>query len=365
MRAERWVQVLLLWVVLVGISETNAPAQAAAPASVNGVSNTNAPAQELEGLRPYVAEQQVSGVIRNFGNNYIPALMKAWEEGFRRKQPGIRFETDLPGSEAAMASLYGGTADLAFIGREGYESETHAFEETFGYPPLGIEISSGSFATPHKTFALMVFVHKSNPLARLSLPELARLYGCPDTGNRSAITVWGQLGLKGEWEHRPIHLYGYTPTTGMARYFQRAVLNGSNRWAEQLRDFDNGRQPNGEVINAGVFVLDALAKDPDGIAYANFLYAGPEVRALALSKNESFHATYWEPTRPNAFRRDYPLTRFTTVFLNRRPGQPVDPKLCEFLRYILSRDGMNAVLQDGSYLPLNAAQVQLELKKLK
>lgn len=350
--------------LLLGAILSAAPAkligQAAEPASAQ-------PAQaqsELAGLQPYIPRQQVSGVIRNFGNNYIPGLMKAWEEGFQRKQPGIRFETNLPGSEAAMAGLYGGTADLAFVGREGYPSELHAFEETLGHAPLGIEISSGSFQTPHKTFALMVFVHKDNPLAKLSMPELARIYGCLDAQSGRAITEWGQLGLKGEWEHRPIHVYGYNLTTGMARYFQRAVLDGQSRWTENLKDFDNGHRPDGQVINAGVYVLDALAKDPDGIAYANFLYAGPDVKALALSKTQGADARYVDPTRENAFRRVYPLTRFTNVFLDRKPGQPVDPKLKEFLRYILSRDGMEAVVEDGAYLPLNAKQVALELHKL-
>jgi phosphate transport system substrate-binding protein len=160
------------------------------------------------------------------------------------------------------------------------------------------------------------------------------------------------------------HVYGYNLTTGMARYFQRAVLNGTDRWTENLTDVDNGHQSNGEVINAGVYVLDALAKDPDGIAYANFLYAGPDVKALALSRNQGSGATYWAPTRENAFQRNYPLTRFTTAVIDRKPGQPVDPKLKEFLRYILSRDGMSAILQDGAYLPLNPAQIERELKKL-
>ena len=118
-----------------------------------------------------MAQQQVSGTIRNFGNNYIPSLMKQWQDGFRRVQPGIRFETNLAGSEAAMAGLYGGVADLAFIGRESYPSETHAFQEVMGHPPLGIEISSGSFQTPHKTFALMVFVNKANPLEPRVQPQ--------------------------------------------------------------------------------------------------------------------------------------------------------------------------------------------------
>lgn len=320
-------------------------------------------------LQPYVPARKVSGTIRNFGNNYIPSLMKAWEEGFQRVQPGIRFETTLVGSEAAMAGLYGGVADLAFIGREIYPSESQAFEESMGYPPLGIEISSGSFATPHKTFALMVFVHRDNPIARMSMADLARIYGCEgaDCGyaSGSVIKEWGQLGLTGKWEHRPIHVYGYDLTTGMARYFQGAVLGGnSNHWTEALRDFDNGHPTGGPVVNAGVYILEALAKDPEGIAYANLLYANPEVKTLALSRDTDPSGTYWAPTRENVLSRDYPLTRFTTVVLNRKPGTAVDPKLKEFLSYVLSRDGMDKVVSDGAYVPLNATQTNIERGKL-
>jgi phosphate transport system substrate-binding protein len=319
----------------------------------------------LNVLKPYSPQKQVSGVIRVYGNNYIPSLMQQWETGFRHFQPRIRFETRLPGSEAAMAGLYGGIADLAFIGREGYPSEIHAFEQVMGHPPLGIEISSGSFQTPHKTFALMVFVHKDNPLTKMNMQDLAEIYGCSKEKD-AALSEWGQLGLKGEWEHRPIHVYGYSLTTGMANFFQRTVLAGSNRWTDALEDFDNGHPADGQVINAGVYVLSALANDPNGIAYANSLYAGPQVKALALGQSsEALGAEkYWEPTRESAFHRDYPLTRFTTVFLDRKPGHPVDPKLKEFLRYILSRDGMRAVVQDGAYLPLNAIQIERELYKL-
>lgn len=317
---------------------------------------------ELQRLPLYVPETHVHGVIRNYGNNYIPALMNRWEEGFRRLQPDVSFETTLPGSEAAMAGLYGGIADLAFIGRETYDAETRAFTETRGYPPLGFEISSGSFMTPHKTFALIVFVHKDNPLARMTISDLARIFGCPPKPPGKPILEWGDLGLEGVWKHRAIHVYAYSPTTGMARYFQRAVLGNSGRWSDRLIDFDNGHQANGEVINAGHYILEALAKDPAGIAFANFLYAGPEVKAIALAGRNS--AEFILPTSESVFQRKYPLARFTTVFLDRMPGKPINPAVREFLRYILSREGMEAVVEDGAYVPLNADQILIEREKL-
>ena len=315
---------------------------------------------DLSSLPPYKPSSMVAGTIRTYGNNYIPELMKTWQDGFRRLQPGVVFQTTLPGSEAAMAGLYSGIADLAFIGREGYPSEIHGFEEVKGYEPLGIEISSGSFMTPHKTFALMIFVNKENPLSKVSFSELARIFGC----SPKPITEWGQLGLEGAWKHRPIHVYGYAPTTGMARFFGSTVLEEVSRWSEAVRDFDNGHQPNGEVINAGVYVLKAVAADPNGMGYANFLYAPPEVRALALTSGKALESSYFEANRENIFSRLYPLTRFTTVYLDRRPAEPVRPALLEFLRYILSREGMEAVVKDGAYVPLNAKRLEQERRKL-
>jgi phosphate transport system substrate-binding protein len=210
----------------------------------------------------------------------------------------------------------------------------------------------------------MVFVHRDNPIGQISASELARIFGCPSGNQERPIRYWGQLGLKGEWEHRAIHVYGYSSTTGMARYFQHKILNDTNHWSHEMVDFENGHLSNGEVINAGNYVLQALAKDPQGIGYANVLYANPEVKTVALSAGNGADREFWAPTWANVFSRSYPLTRYTSVFLDRTPGLPVDPRVKEFLRYILSREGMRSVVEDGAYVPLNAGQVEIERHKL-
>jgi phosphate transport system substrate-binding protein len=70
------------------------------------------------------------------------------------------------------------------------------------------------------------------------------------------------------------------------------------------------------------------------------------------------------PSRQSFQDRTYPLVRSIYIFLNRAPGKPLDPKLREFLRYVLSRDGQELVASNGSYLPLPASVVREELKKL-
>jgi phosphate transport system substrate-binding protein len=317
----------------------------------------------LAELAPYQPTRSVTGTIRVWGNPYIPELVQAWEEGFRKHHPGIRFHTDLKGTEAAMAGLYGGIADVVLIGREAYEAETAAFEERFGYAPTGVKITSGSYATPHKTFALMVYVHKDNPLSQLSFKQLDALYGAERRrGAKEPIRSWGQLGLEGEWASRPVHVYGYNFDTGMARFFRLTVLKDSYRWNPELKAFDNGRDVKGEVINAGTYITKAVAADPDGIGFANVMFENPGVKALALAEDDA--GPYSPPSMETAFRREYPLTRYSTAYVNRAPGTPVDPKVAEFMRYILSRDGMEAIVRDRAFLPLNATAIRAERRKL-
>src|SRR6185312_6804246 len=109
--------------------------------------------------------------------------------------------------------------------------------------------------------------------------------------------------------------------------------------------------------------LDAMAGDPDSIGYAGLLYRNPEVRPVALAERAG--ERYVVPTRDSVMDHSYPLTRLVTMFFNRPPGKAVDPKLREFLRYVLSCQGQQDVLRDGGgYLPLLAPAAARELEKL-
>ena len=96
-----------------------------------------------------------------------------------------------------------------------------------------------------------------------------------------------------------------------------------------------------------------MAGDPDSIGYAGLLYHNPNVRPVALAEGPG--TPYVAPTPATVADHSYPLTRMVTMFLNHPPGKPVDPRLREFLRYVLSRQGQQAVLRYGrGYLPLLA-----------
>ena len=54
----------------------------------------------------------------------------------------------------------------------------------------------------------------------------------------------------------------------------------------------------------------------------------------------------------------YPLSRLVFFNTNKAPGKPFDPALDEFLRFILSREGQQIVLDHARYLPLRGFQAQ-------
>jgi phosphate transport system substrate-binding protein len=148
----------------------------------------------------------------------------------------------------------------------------------------------------------------------------------------------------------------------MAGYFNRVVLHDAGTWNADLKDFDNGHDAQGEVINAGIYILQALAKDPDGIAFANLQYANPQIKPIGLAKHGG--DPFVLATAETIWDRTYPIHRFTTLYINRKPGTGVDPKIKEFIRYILSREGMQAVADDGSYTPINEQVAQQQRHKL-
>jgi phosphate transport system substrate-binding protein len=130
-----------------------------------------------------------------------------------------------------------------------------------------------------------------------------------------------------------------------------------------VKEFAHITRPDGSVYEHGAQILDALAQDRFGIAISNVRYANPQVKPLALASREA--GPYYRATQANLISQRYPLTRIIPAFIDRVPGEPVDPKLREFLRYVLSREGQTALLTQSDYLPLGADAIRGQLEKLR
>ena len=325
-----------------------------------------------QGLDDYRPQHRVSGVIRSRGSNQMAALMKRWEAGFRKYHPEICFLDRLKGSASGIYGLEVRTADIALMGRPINPFERYGSYERAWVYPVEIEVATGSSSVPHKSPAYAIFVHKDNPLSRLTLKQLDGIFGAQRGGGWKALTWdesaartsadnlrnWGQLGLGGAWVDRPIHVYG-PPNLGAGTitYFQTRVMGGGAFWNEDLREYADRKQMIGE-----------LGRDPYGIGYAALDDRTPAVKPIAVSDGPA--GPFVLPDRKSVASRTYPLSRpvYIVYTIDNEKSEiaapRVDPKIKEFLRYILSREGQADVEREGSYLPLTRAVVREQLSKL-
>jgi phosphate transport system substrate-binding protein len=174
----------------------------------------------------YRPGQPVQGTLRiwghgSYGNrvDFIERLVRNWEGGFRQFHPQVRLDIRLYGTASAIGALYTGTGDLALMGREIWGNETVGFREVRGYDPTGVDVVTGSFDVRNRGYALVVFVHRSNPLRGLNLTDLARIFAASPPAGQQRARLWGDVGLGGEWAARPINVYGLPIARGFAEYF--------------------------------------------------------------------------------------------------------------------------------------------------
>jgi len=334
------------------------------------MSSTSTPSLEAKVVAlvpPYQPEQKVSGVIRIWGHGslkipWLKQLVSYWEEGFRRYHPDFKVQYEMHGTSSAIPALFMGVGDLAILGEEIDPAAIAAFEKVKHYPPLSIDVMTGSLDVRNFDYAQMFFVHKDNPISQLTLAQLDGVFGDEHLRGLNNIRAWGQLGLTGDWADKQITPYGWRIDDSFGFFLEQTLLNGSHHWNCSLKEYAHINRPDGSIYDHGQQILDALAKDRYGIAVSNLRYANASVKPIALGVQEG--GPYYQATKENLVERKYPLTRIIPAVIDRRPGVPIDPKVKEFLRYILSREGQEAVIRDDRYLPLTNEAISQELKKM-
>ncbi len=304
-------------------------------------------------LAAYRAERPVSGTIRVWASPADGWLVEHLGAGFRKAQPGVTLSEAFHGPESTFAGVYTGMADVAFMAREmRVPMESMAFEWVHHYKTFEVEIANAGLGTERLGVNLAVFVHRSNPLTRLTLKQLDGILGAEHLGGGNNIRRWGDLFEGDGWKDRPIHVYGPALDSVAALFIRRAVLQDSRKWNPRYR----------EVATGWSEVLASLARDPAGIAYAAVLPGHEGAKSLALAANDD--GPFYALSAQTVAARTYPLTRVITLALAREPGKPIEPAIKEFVRYVLSREGQAAVASDGAYIPLSAHSAQRQLQRL-
>jgi len=297
------------------------------------------PVQVDAGIKPYESTSGVTGNLNSIGSDTLNNLMTLWAEGFKAVYPNVNIQIEGKGSSTAPPALIEGTAQIGPMSRPMKSTEIDAFEKKYGYKPTEIKVAID---------ALAVYVNKDNPIKGLTMDQVDGIFSSTLKSGSEDITKWGQVGLTGDWADKAISAYGRNSASGTYGFFKEVALQKGDYKASVKE------QPGSSAVVQGV------GSDLAGIGYSGIGYMTSEVRALPLGQTE---ATLFEPTPENCISGDYPLARFLYIYVNKKPGEPMDKLTAEFVKFIESKEGQDVVVKDG-YYPLPASVVAEEIQKV-
>ena len=354
---------------------------------------------DLSQIPSYKPEYKVAGGLRIAGSELKGDVDKL-VEGFKKYQPDAMVSTNfMTSSEGALGMMYAGVSDVATMGDDAKITDMMPFYNTYRYVPTEISIATGGWEKRGTLWPMAIIVNKDNPIAKLSIEQLDRIFGAERSGGweingdathnllftakyargaDSNIRTWGQLGLKGEWADKEIHTHGYV-APGFAINFERKVMHWSTKWNPNFMEYVETKEATDDADGRKVQsdrMLEAISHDKYAIGFGAMMHvdgscvnpdhtpcaAYPNVKVLPLSQTDGGPAVAL--TADNVANRSYPLTRDAFVYVNRAPGRELDPKVREFLRFVLSREGQEIIAKSGIYSPLPESVIKEQLAKI-
>ena len=300
-------------------------------------------------LAHYNPQTQVTGIVKVRGSETMYPLLSRLSLEFQRRQPKVTFDIRGGGSTQAVAkflepppSKVGNVVifderafpPLISTSRELFDAELKEFVAQHGYEPL---------AVPVAVDAVALYVHKDNPLQGVTLDQVDAMFSTTrNRGHKTAITEWGQLGLTDGWEKAKIELYGRDHKSGTRAFFQEHSLAGG--------EFMPGLH---EEPGAASVILD-LSRKQTGIGYSGYGLQSSNVRILPLAEAQGM--PFVSPSATTIADQTYPLRRVLYLYLDKNPKNPLPDVVKEFLAFIMSHEGQEAVIKAG-FFPLPANQI--------
>ena len=353
---------------------------------------------DLSRIPRYKPEFHVVGGLRIAGSplmGAIPLLIK----GFEKFQPDASVSMNsMTSSEGALGMMYAGVSDIAPMGDDAKITDQMPFYNAYGYTPTEISVATGCYDTRGCLFAWAIMVNKDNPLTHLSMRQLDDIFGSQRTGAwhvggeehallftakyarsaKSDIRTWGQLKLKGRWAHQAIETYGYV-APGFAVDFERKVMHWSDKWNGNFREFVEQKEATPDADGNPVWsqrMYEAISHDKYAIGWGALMHVDgtcvdpggskcesyPNIKILAISAAATSPPVAL--TAANVRNRSYPLSRDAYIYVNKAPGRPLDPKVREFIRFVLSREGQEIIDKQGIYSPLPESYIEKQLRKV-
>ena len=246
------------------------------------------------------------------GSDTMVIMNARLAETFMAANPATQIQVTGGGSGVGIAALINGTTDIAASSRPIKTSETDKLKARF---------ATTGYAVPIARDGLSIYVNVANPVKELTIAQIRDIY----TGR---ITNWSQVGGR----NAPIILYSRENSSGTYTYFKDNVLLG--------KDF----APRAQTLQGTAAVVNAVARDANGIGYGGAAYA-KGIRFAAVKKDEKTPGVV--PSLETVRSGQYPISRFLYLYTRVKPAK----EMKAFIDWALGPEGQ-AIVSKVGYFPV-------------
>lgn len=271
----------------------------------------------------------LSGSIRIDGSSTVAPLTEAVAEQFMAENSGVRVTVGTSGTGGGFEKFCAGETDISDASRAIEPEEVAACKQDgVGYEEVHVA-----------TDALTVMINNENPVACLTVDQLAAVWG-PD----SDISNWNDIpGLQEDFDEE-LALFGPGTDSGTFDYFTESI-NGEE--GATRKDYNNV----GEDDNATVKGVEG---SPGGMGYAGFsFYQENEdsLKALEVDNGKGCVLPSVETAQDGSYA---PLSR--PLFMYPSEQALAKPEVKAFISFYL--ENVNSVAESLGFVPLTEAQLE-------
>ena len=258
-------------------------------------------------------------VIQNKGSDTLVNVAQAWAEEYAKVAAATAVAVSGGGSGTGISAMINGTVDIANSSRRMTDSELEQARAN-GHDPIEYVVGYD---------ALAVFLHEDNPLAGMSLDQLADIYG-----EGGATERWSQLDVAppGCPSDRIVRVSRQN-NSGTYFYYRDAILGDQ-------RDFKLGSLD----MHGSKDVVDLVENTPCAIGYSGLAYATEHIAMPCIRSAEGGDCV--DPTVATAIDGSYPISRPLFMYTAGEPRGAIR----EYLDWVLGDVGQ-CILHQKGYAP--------------
>jgi phosphate transport system substrate-binding protein len=258
------------------------------------------------------------------GSDTLVNVAQAWAEEYKKVAPTVDVEVSGGGSGVGIAALVKGTIDIATASRDMKPEEMETAKRNTGKDAKEFTVGYD---------ALVVYVHKDNPINEISLDQLAAIFS-----EDGKTTNWSQLGVTIPGANEDVIVrVSRQSSSGTYEFFREHVLN--------QKDFKLGSRD----MNGSKEVVELVGNTKTAIGYSGMGYATSSVKMLSISAKPGEPAI--PPTVQNTLTKKYALARSLHLYTLGEPEGAVK----QYIDWILSPSGQK-LLEENGYVPVGAAK---------